>query len=208
MRINTDNFTFYVLAAMALILVPALGFAQTSNESLTVSCGPPAANADGSAISSAATITYKVYGGLQGTSPLPLLTSTPLASCSRTAANVDVGTICYAVSAVETIGTAAPVEGAQTAPICTTVAAPSPTPGTPTNVTVTVSVPAVANTVYVLEKSSDQLVMLPAGTVPAGTTCDDTQGTTVNGSSYNVVPHASVTWTGNVNSLVAFAKCS
>lgn len=204
MRSNINTKRCALLALWLGLAMASAAYAQTSAESLTVSCNAPPANADGSAIASAATIAYNVYGGMQGAT-LSLLTPTPLAVCLRTATNVNYGTVCYAVSAVESIAGVSS-EGSQTPPICTVVA--PPVPGVPAGAQVIVAVPGAANTVYVLEKTSDQLVMLPAGTVPAGTACDTTQGTTVNGNSYNVVPHTAVTWTGTVKSLAAFAKCS
>jgi hypothetical protein len=207
MRLKVVNWAALCTGMLvAFLLDPHRVNAQTlSNESLSIACTAPTKNADGSAIASTAALAFKVYGAPQGTTPV-LLTPTPVTACAFTATQVPYGNACYVVSAVETIPGLPGVESAQTAPICETVSAPTPAP--PTGVSVTVAVPGTANTVYVLEKSSDQLVMLPAGTVPAGTTCDTTQATTVNGGAYNVVPHASVTWTGTVKSLVAFAKCS
>lgn len=172
---------------------------------LTVKCTAPTTNADGTPISSSATIGFNVYGGMQGTNPLPLLTNPPLSTCSRTATNVNIGVVCYAVSAVETINGVSS-ESAQTTPICTTV--PPPTPSAPGGATVTVSVPGTANTIYILEKATDSLVLVPAGTVPAGTACDATQAIVNKGSIYDLVPRSAVTWSGNVKSLTAFAKCS
>lgn len=172
---------------------------------LTVKCTAPTMNADGTPISSSATIGFNVYGGMQGTNPLPLLTNPPLSTCQRTATNVNPGIVCYAVTAVETINGQS-AESAQTTPICTAVA--PPTPAAPGGATVTVSVPGTANTIYILEKASDSLVFVPAGTVPAGTVCDASQTVSRNGSTYNMVPHSAVTWSGTVKSLTAFAKCS
>lgn len=196
---------FHLIAfAVAFLLLAGVAAHATD---LTVKCVAPTTNTDGTTISSSATLGFNVYGGMQGTTPLPLITPTPLATCSRTATNVNPGVVCYAVTAVETVN-GQTAESAQTTAICTPVNPPTPSP--PGGVTVTVSVPTAANTIYVLEKSKDQLVMLPAGTVPAGTVCDPTQSTTVNGNTFNLVPQATakVTWTGTVTSLAAFAKCS
>jgi hypothetical protein len=194
------------LIAFATVFMLLAGVAARATD-LTVKCIAPTKNTDGTAISSSATINFNVYGGMQGTTPLPLITATPLASCLRTAPNVNPGVICYAVTAVETLNGQS-AESAQTVPICTTVNPPTPTPLPPGGTTVTVSVPGVANTIYILEKSADQLVFVPAGTIPAGTACDATQTITQKGGTYNVVPHAAVIWSGTVTSLTAFAKCS
>lgn len=189
----------FALAMLALMCTSAHA------TDLTVKCTAPTTNTDGSTISPSATIGFNVYGGMQGTTPLPLLTNPPLSTCQRTATNVNVGVVCYAVSAVETINGVSS-ESAQTTPICTTVA--PPTPSAPGGATVTVSVPGAANTIYILEKASDSLVLVPAGTVPAGTVCDPSQTISRNGSTYTMVPHSSVSWSGTVTSLTAFAKCS
>lgn len=197
------NFKLLSVVAVltALFALPALA------ENLTVSCTAPTKNTDGTTIDPTATIGFNVYGGMQGSTLALLNTTGPLATCSRTATNVNAGIVCYAVAATETLNGVTSLS-AQTTQICTTVA--PPTPAAPSGATVTVSVPTAANTIYVLEKSRDQLVMLPAGTVPAGTACDPTQSTTVNGNTFNLVPQTGtkVTWTGTVTSLAAFAKCS
>ena len=73
---------------------------------------------------------------------------------------------------------------------------PVPTP--PTNLRVSSLV------VYNVVKQTDRFVMLPVGTVPAGTACIG--GQSVNG--YYAVPRASVTWTGSVRPVVVVAQCS
>ena len=204
MRSRSRQLIDYAFVLILLVLLCIVS-ARAHATDLTVKCTAPTTNTDGSPIASNATITFNVYGGMQGTNPLPLLTPTPLASCLRTATNVNPGIVCYAVSAVETINGQS-AESAQTAQICTPVA--PPIPASPGGATVTVSVPGVANTIYILEKTTDKLVMVPAGTVPAGTACDVNQAFIQNGSSFNVVPSSAVTWSGNVKSLTAFAKCS
>lgn len=195
----------YIFVLILLVLLCVFCAKAAHATDLTVKCNAPTTNTNGTPIDPAATITFNVYGGMQGTNPLPLLTPTPLAQCLRTATNVNVGVVCYAVTAVETINGLSS-ESAQTTPVCETV--PPPTPAAPSNPAVTVSVPGTANTVYILEKSSDNMILLPAGTVPAGTACDPTQTVTHNGSTFTMVPHSAVKWTGSVTSLAAFAKCS
>lgn len=60
-----------------------------------------------------------------------------------------------------------------------------------------------AMTVYTVVKRTDRFVMLPVGTVPAGTSCITDQS--VNG--YFAVPRASVAWSGNVRPDVVVAAC-
>lgn len=198
MNISFRNIKLLLLLSLLVLLFVSM---PTWATNLTVTCQPTLTNADGTAIPSTATITYNIYGAPQG-APLQLLTPTPLTSCSSLRTNVNVGVSCY--SATEIV---AGQESAQAVPpVCKTVA--PPIPNAPSLVTITVSVPTAANTIYTLAKSSDMLVLLPAGTVPAGTQCDPSQSITQNGSTFNIVPHAAVTWTGTVKTLAAFAKCS
>ncbi len=187
---------------LLMILMAAATAAHAAN--VTLACTPPTQNTDGSPISSSATLTFNFYGGPKG-QPLVLITPAPLITCASIRTAVNPGTICYAVTAVETINGVS-AESAQTTPVCTMVA--PPTPSTPGNLQLTVSVPTADNTIYVLEKSPDRVVMLPAGTVPAGTLCDSEQSIRQGTKTFNVVPHTVVTWTGTVRSLTAFAMCS
>lgn len=58
-------------------------------------------------------------------------------------------------------------------------------------------------TAYTVVKRTDRFVMLPVGTVAAGTQCDPTQY--VNG--YFVVPRAAVSWSGSIKPDVVVAQC-
>jgi hypothetical protein len=75
---------------------------------------------------------------------------------------------------------------------------PAPTPMPPSTLTVS------DLTAYTVIKRVDRFVMLPVGTVPAGTKCDPTQS--VNG--YYAVPRAAVKWSGDVQPDVVVAQCS
>lgn len=59
-------------------------------------------------------------------------------------------------------------------------------------------------TAYTVVKQVDRFVMLPVGTVPAGTPCSPDQS--VNG--YNVVPRSAVVFSGSVKPDVVVAQCS
>lgn len=71
-------------------------------------------------------------------------------------------------------------------------------PKPPTGLTVTELI------VYHIQKREDRFVLMPVGTVPAGTVCDTTQN--VNG--YYVVPRDLVTWSGAVKPPVVVSPCS
>lgn len=80
-------------------------------------------------------------------------------------------------------------------------------PLAPVPLSLTVSVPNAPNTVYTIAKTTDQVILLPVGTVPAGTACDTSQQITQGGKVYSVVPRSAVTWSANVHPLAAFAQC-
>lgn len=61
-----------------------------------------------------------------------------------------------------------------------------------------------ALTAYSVIKRPDRFVMLPVGTVPAGTKCDPAQS--VNG--FYAVPRDAVTWAGSVQPDIVVAQCS
>jgi hypothetical protein len=62
---------------------------------------------------------------------------------------------------------------------------------------------AVGGPALTLVKKQDGFLLLPVGTVPAGTVCMADQ--TING--YYVVPRAAVTWSGTVKPDVVVAQC-
>ncbi len=74
----------------------------------------------------------------------------------------------------------------------------------PVRYTETVSTFAVSETTaYIVVKIANSFLLLVAGTVPLGTTCDETQS--ING--HYAVPVSAVTITGTVEPLVVVAKC-
>jgi hypothetical protein len=108
-----------------------------------------------------------------------------------TVTGLSTGDWCFRVSASTTYGESAwsGVASKQIAPVM---------PNPPSNLVVS------ALTVYTVVKRVDRFVMLPVGTVPAGTACITDQS--VNG--YFVVPRAAVTWSGNVRPDVVVAQCT
>jgi hypothetical protein len=176
---------------LAFLALGACSIAFATN--LTLTWQPPTSYTDGTPIASGTAITYNIYGALQGELLQQLATGVTATTATRT--SVDPGVRCYAVSAV-----VAGVESAQTAPVCATVAPPVANP--PNGLTVAITV--ADNTVYTLVKEVDRFVMLPVGTVPAGTPCDPMQ----NANGYFAVPRASVKFTGNVQPPIVLAKCS
>lgn len=101
------------------------------------------------------------------------------------------GTWCFRVYASSTYGESGPSNVAQKV-----ITPPLPKP--PTGLTVA------DGTAFTVLKREDRFVLLPVGTVPAGTACDTTQS--VNGMY--VVPRDAVTWSGTVKPVVVVSACS
>lgn len=189
--------------AMSLIALAAVALCFSGHlhaTDLTVKCSAPTTGTDGNPLPSDETITFNLYGAVQG-QPLKLLTPTPSTSCLWVRANVTPGTICYTPTAVGTRGTSIS-ESAQPPLVCAVVAAPTVPPVPPGGTTVTAV--TVATTVYMELQVPNGFSFLAIGTVPLGTPCDMTQGV----NNFNVVPAAAVTWTGNIHRLAALAACS
>lgn len=178
---------------LALLLLPGLAQAAT----LTVNWQPPLTCSDGTPLSGCALTKYTVYSGLSGATKTVLSTTLPTVT-TFAAVNTGPGNWCVQVSASSAGG-----ESALSNEVCKVIAAP--VPGVPGNVTLTVTV--ASTTAYTLGKSPGLVVMLPYGTVPAGSSCDPAQGVFVNGVTYNVVL-GTVTSTGSVKTVTPFARCS
>ncbi len=132
-----------VAFAIALVCLSVASVAQTSGVNLTLSWNAVTTDSDGNPLPSGSSVTYNIYGGMQRQA-LALLGNVSTLSNVRT--NVNVGTLCYAVSAVVVTPTSTTgVEGAQTGTICTTVDAPPPpkpaVPAAPTGLTIQQSKP-------------------------------------------------------------------
>jgi hypothetical protein len=114
---------------LALAVLSLSCLAETSGVSLTLSWNAVTTDSDGNLLPSGSSVTYNIYGGMQGQA-LALIGNVTGLSNVRT--NVNVGTLCYAVSAVVVTPTSTTgVEGAQTGTICTTVTASPPPPPKP-----------------------------------------------------------------------------
>lgn len=126
-------------ALWALILCAAvitLAFAQPASATdLKLSWNPVTTDSAGKPLPAGASVSYNVYGAAQG-QPFKLIANVLTTSTVRS--NVNAGSACYAVSALVTPASVIQVqESAQTAMICSTVAAPPPAkpaaPAAPTN---------------------------------------------------------------------------
>lgn len=59
-------------------------------------------------------------------------------------------------------------------------------------------------TAFTFIKQIDRLILLPVGTVPLGTVCDEDQEIL----GHHVIPRAEVQWSGSVKPYVVVAKCA
>lgn len=187
---------WYMVLVLLLLFVAA---ANAGDAALTWT--QPTQNVDGTAIPASGTgrLTGNraEWGTCTGTAPNyafgtqsgQQVFTTP--TSAYTVMNLAPGTWCFRVYASTTYGESGPSGVASKV-----IAAPMPNP--PSGLTVA------GGMVYHIQKREDRFVMLPVGTVPAGTVCDPTQS--VNG--YYVVPRAAVTWSGTVKPPVVVSPCS
>lgn len=180
------------LLLLALLLSPAIACATD----LTLACTAPTTFTDGTPIPAGTAITFNFYGAMQG-SPLALVSGAPFATCSSVRTNVNIGTLCYAATAVVN-----GQESAQSPQVCYTNVAPGPAPAAPGGLTVTPV--TVATTAYMELQVPNGFSFLAIGTVPLGTPCNPAQRV----NNFNVVDAAAVTWTGSIKRLAVLAACS
>lgn len=120
------------LALAVLAIVAICSPAPSQATDLHLSWNAVTVDNAGKPLPSGATVTYNVYGAQQG-QPLKLVANVTTTTAVRS--NVDVGSDCYAVTALVTPASIIQTqESLQTATICSSVAAPLPaSPAVPTN---------------------------------------------------------------------------
>jgi len=176
---------------LALLLIAALPAHATD---LKLSWSAPTTYADNTTpLPAGAALTYNVYGGPCG-GTLALLTSTPITTTTNIRYNVNPGNWGYAVTAI-----LAGTESAQTAPVCASVQAGPAAPGTLTVTPVTTSTIA-----YMLVPGADTYAPLIVGQVPLGVPCNASERLL----NLNVIPRASVTFTGALKPTAVLAACN
>lgn len=192
---------YFLIASSITMALLVIGITRALAADASVTWTNPTQNVDGSAIpaTGAGRLTGNrvEWGTCTGTAPNytfgtaagQQVFTTPTAA--YTVPNLAPGTHCFRAYASTTYGESGP------SGVAAKVIAP-PLPQPPTGLTVA------QLTVYTVLKRDDRFVMLPVGTVPAGTACDTTQS--VNG--YYVVPRGAVTWSGTVKPAVVVATCS
>lgn len=174
---------------------PATVSTTATSSTLTIQWTAPIAYTDGSSIAAGTSVTYNVYGGIQGAIKMVVA---PAVSGLSNVQTVTPGNWCYQVTAI-----VASVESASSPESCATVGvSSSPVPNAPGKPTVS---PVTTGTaVYMELQVPDGFSFLQVGTVPLGTPCDPTQRV----NDYLVVPASAVTWTGKIHRLAALAICS
>ena len=176
-----------------LVFSPLAAVAGTANLTWTA----PTLNTDGTAIT--APLTYKVYGGVQGSAKAVLATVSALAYTHSTAPNGV--TYCYQVSAV-----AGGVESSLSAEGCKVM--PPAVPNPPTNLTITVAVVAGINMAPVYKLTSNgKRSADPAGFVPVNVGCTGNVLFTYRGLSFRKVDYTQVQFWNVVASENVAAPC-
>jgi hypothetical protein len=187
----------YVLAAIALFACAEV-CAQTC--SATLSWTAPDTNVDGSPLTNLAG--YRVYTGTAPRDYTDAVTLSDPAAESFIAGNLEPGTHYFAVTAVNAEGVESSYsnEASKSVANCTMLPDPRP-PGQ------LVVGPDPVMTVYDFVPQTDRAVMLPVGTIAAGTVCIGTEMIVAAGVAYWAVPRAFVTFAGTVRPSVTYARC-
>lgn len=134
---------------------------------------------------------YRVYWGNEpGTHPSQATT----AQTEYTVDGLGAGTWYFVVTAFDSDG----LESDPSAEVSKTFADAPPLPPEPA---------VQEETVYGLVQSTDRLALVPVGTVPVGTQCDDQFIRDANGVEGHVVPRDAVQWSGTVRPRVVVAQC-
>ena len=176
-----------------LAFAPLAALAGTANLAWTA----PTLNTDGTAIT--APLSYKVYGGVQGSAKAVLATVSALAYTHSTAPNGV--TYCYQVSAV-----AGGVESALSAEGCKVM--PPAVPNPPTNLTITVAVVAGINMAPVYKvTSTGKRSADPAGFIPVNVGCTGNVLFTYRNQSFRKVDYTQVQFWNVVASENVAAPC-
>lgn len=178
------------------VLLSILAFsAPAIATDITVDCVAPTKFSDGSSIPTGTTITYNLYGALQGQTKV-LLAPSPLPTCHSVRQNVNPGTQCYEVTAI-----VAGVESDHSNESCKLIAQPKPQ--SPSGLTLTVSTSN--TTAYKMRQSVGDFAMVPIGTVPAGTPCN----TEHDVDGYSLIDRKAVQMSSRFDTLPlnVYAKC-
>lgn len=180
---------------LTLMLCALAGGAWAQPGSVTLTCTPPVQNTDGSPLTNLASYRY-LWGTTQGTYPSSKLVPSS-AGCGTVITGLAPATWYFVVTAVNTNG----VESALSNVASKLVSGAPPNPPTvPQPVTI-------AGPVFNLGITDNSMVLLEAGSVVAGRSCDPTQQIAFNGQSYMRVNVASVAPFPGQQILTAWAKC-
>jgi hypothetical protein len=191
---------FFLLAASATLMLMLFSLTVRAADA-TLTWTNPTQYTDGSAIAPGAlTQTSILYGkcnagsnGLLAT-PAPVTVPVPQPATTKVITGLGAGSWCFAARAE----TAAEQSDFTAYVSKTIILKPAP----PTGLTVTVL------TAFMAVRQDDRYVMVPVGTVPAGTACDSNNGVIADGKSYYAVPFAQVSFYGATQPRVALATCA
>ena len=190
-KIMVPRWVIILMYGLLLIMFSTqFAHAQVCPGAATLSWTAPTQNTDGTPLIDLAGFRIS-YGQTQG-GPYPTVHH----DLASTATTHDIDELCpgdwfFVATAFNSTGEESDFSNEATK----TILAPVPSP--PTGLTVA------DLTVFTIIKQVDKLVLLPAGTVPAGTPCDETQQIL----GHFVVPNDAVTWFGTVEPIVVVANC-
>jgi hypothetical protein len=179
-----------VATAVALLL-PLTAFGGTA----TVSWGEVTQREDGTPVEIS---DYRVYYGTE-----PVTKDSPFVhvqgGLSHQFVELSAATWYFAATALDSTG----LESDLSASVSKTIQAVEPPPAAPDGLTVQDG----ALTAYTLVQSADRLVLVPVGTAPAGTPCENTVVRDANGVVGYLIPKGSVAYSGTVRPQVVVAQC-
>lgn len=169
------------------------GLGSTANEAINWIA--PSQNTNGTPLTNLAG--FKLYRRLCSAASYDPPIDIPGTVANYSLATQVPGTYCVALTAYNSVG----AESAKSAVASWAVA------GVSVNIVPPASPVTIAPTIYTVIKTEGNLVLLPVGTVPLGTFCDNTQGTIRMGKVYFVTSLEHVTWSGGAHPKVAVAAC-
>lgn len=189
---------------LMLLAVGLFGVAVSDAGEARLSWSAPTQRVDGTPLTAAELAGYSAHWG---TTPRILTESAEIEGgdvLTYTVTDLPAGTWYFAVRARTTDG----LQSAYSTEVSKTIdASPEPLPPIAPDLTVA-GATGESRPAYVINQAEGNIVLVPAGLIPAGTPCDSTQAVRDwNGVTAFLVPESAVTWSGTVRRSVVLATC-
>ena len=190
-----------ILIAALIVALAIVATSQASAQtcSALLSWQAPTQNTDGTPVTNLAG--FKLYFGQSSGNLSQSVTIANPAALTYRVENLTAATWFFAATAYNAAG--AESAFSNIASKTTIGCVPLPDPRPPAGVTITTQ----AITVFDYVPQVDDTLMLPIGTVPEGTQCLAAQGVIADGVVYFAVPRAAVSFAGNVQPDIVYARC-